>query len=105
MEYVLGCSCRSIETSFPVNFERFTDRRFFIFQEMSNSGSPPAEPGGYPRAITTAFYWRGGSVVFDAPVVDGKNDANRGGTESRSNQRKAYIRSNNPFFRDTCSEI
>jgi len=39
----------SIENLLSVNFERFTDSGgFLIFPHLSNSVSPPAEPGVYP---------------------------------------------------------
>ncbi|MFZ2419409.1 MAG: MarR family transcriptional regulator, partial [Smithellaceae bacterium] len=39
--------------SCAVNFERFTVGGFPVFPELSNSGSPPAQPGVYSGEITS----------------------------------------------------
>ena len=49
MMYGLNFGYRSTEASFPVNFERFTDRRFPFITGIVKLRESPGRAGGLPR--------------------------------------------------------
>ncbi len=49
MMYGLNFGCRSTETSFPVNFERFTDRRFPLYSRNCQTPGVPRQSRGFTQ--------------------------------------------------------